>query len=79
MDEMKRKLIFIGAVAILILVAVVVIAGRGGSAAEKRRMNDELVLNPEGKLVVQPGERTKSTFVVSEKTANKTNAPATPR
>ncbi|HEY0549052.1 MAG TPA: hypothetical protein VGF13_05585 [Verrucomicrobiae bacterium] len=76
---MKRKLIFISAVALLILAAVVVIAGRGGSAAEKRRMNDELVLTPEGKLVVQPGERTKATFVVSDKTADKTNAPAPPR
>jgi hypothetical protein len=77
---MKRKLIFAGAGALLILAAIVVIAGRSGLGSEKRRMNDELVLTPEGKLVVQPGERSKSTFVVNSDAGNKsTSNPAPPR
>jgi hypothetical protein len=77
---MKRKLIFISAGALLLLAAIVLIAGRGGTGSEKRRMNDELVLSPEGKLVVQPGERSKSTFVVNSDAGNKsTSNPAPPR
>jgi hypothetical protein len=77
---MKRKLIFISAGALLLLAAIVLIIGRGGTGSEKRRMNDELVLTPEGKLVVQPGERTKATFVVSDKATNmSTSNPAPPR
>jgi hypothetical protein len=76
---MKRKLIFIGAGAVLILAAIIVIAGKGGSGGEKRRMNDELVLTPEGKLVVQPGERTKATFVVTDKATNMSTSNPPPR
>ena len=77
---MKRKWIFMGAGALLILAAVILIAGRGGWGSEKRSVNDELVLSPEGKLVVQPGERSKSTFVVNSDAGNKsTNNPAPPR
>jgi hypothetical protein len=75
---MKRILVFVGAGAVLILAAIILIAGRGGSGSEKRRMNDELVLNPEGKLVVQPGERTKATFVVSDKATNMSTSNPTP-
>jgi len=77
---MKRKLTFVGVGAVLILAAIIVIAGRGGLGSEKRRMNDELVLSPEGNLIVQPGERTKSTFVVNSDAGNKsTSNPAPPR
>ncbi len=75
---MKRKRIFVGASALLILAAILLIAGRGGWGSEKRRMNDELVLTPEGKLVVQPGERTKATFVVSDKARNMSTSNPTP-
>jgi len=77
---MKRKLVFVGAGAVLILAAIIVIAGRGGSSSEKRRINDELVLSPEGKLVVKPGERAKMTVVYHDDSGNKsTNNPAPPR
>ncbi len=76
---MQRKWIFIGAGVLLILAAIVLVAGRGRLRSEKRSVNDELVLSAEGKLVVQPGERTKSTFVVSENIADKkTNTPPPP-
>jgi Na+-transporting methylmalonyl-CoA/oxaloacetate decarboxylase gamma subunit len=77
---MKRKLTFVGVGAVLILAAIIVIAGRGGLGNEKRRMNDEMVLSPEGKLVVQPGERSKVTFVVNGDAGSKsTSNPAPPR
>ena len=77
---MKRKLIFVGAGVLLVLAAIILIAGRGASSSEKRRLNDELVLTPEGKLVVKPGERSKSTFVVNSDAASKsTSNPAPPR
>jgi hypothetical protein len=77
---MKRKLIFIGAGALLLLASIIFIAGKGGWGGEKRRANDELVLSPEGKLVVRPGERTKAMFIVSDSAANKsTSNPAPPR
>ena len=77
---MKRKLIFLGVSALLVLAAVIFIAGRGGWGKDDRRMNDELVVTPEGKLVVEPGERHKSTFVVNDQGANRsTSNPAPPR
>jgi hypothetical protein len=77
---MKRKLIFLVVGVVLILAAIIGIAGRGGLHGQRRQMNDEFVATPDGKLVVKPGERSKSTFVVGEDFANqKTNTPSPPR
>ena len=61
---MKRKLLVVGIGALFILAVIIVIAGRGGWRNDEKQHYDELVVGPEGKLVVQPAERHKGMVVM---------------
>ena len=76
---MKRKLIFVGVGVLLISAAMIFIAGRGGAGSERQRTHDELVLSPEGQLVVKPADKARMTVVYHDDAGKKSTNNPVPR
>ena len=72
---MKRKLIFAGALAVVVLALFVLIAGRNGWNQNSRNDYSRAVLTSDGQLTFPPGDHVKMTVVVDQRKTGATSSP----